>query len=128
MKANFQNTVINLHRTKRATNKSTHSFTSTQTTSTVDHLCQRIPRRPSDQMMNGPNAVFALGNFFGNGEVFVAIPWQSLQLKNPSKLLNVNVLPAEIEFHELERTLVASLEIKRDANGCVRVTAHKNPY
>jgi hypothetical protein len=82
----------------------------------------------SDQAPDEPHAVFALGNFFGNGDVFVKIPWQSLELTKPLKSLNVSVFPAGIVSHKLERTNVASLEIKRDASGCIKVTARKNPH
>jgi hypothetical protein len=74
-----------------------------------------------------PHAVFSLGNFFGSGDVFVTIPWQSLQLTKPSKSLNLSVFRAGMVAHTLERARVASLEIKRDAKGCIKVTARKNP-
>ena len=80
----------------------------------------------SDQTLDEPHAVFALGNFFGNGDVFVKIPWRSLQLSQPLKSLNVEVVPAGIVFQKSGRTNAASLEIKRDANGCIKVTARKN--
>ena len=79
----------------------------------------------SDQTPDEKQAVFALGNFFGNGDVFVKIPWQSLQLSKPMKSLNVEVYPARIVSHGLARTNAASLEIKRDANGCIKITARK---
>ena len=78
---------------------------------------------PTDE----PHAVFALGNFFGNGDVFVAIPWQTLQLARPSKSLNINVFPAGAMPHKSEHTNAALLEIKRDASGCIQVTARKTP-
>jgi hypothetical protein len=82
----------------------------------------------SDQTTDEPHAVFALGNFFGNGDVFVKIPWQSLQLTKPSKSLNLNIVPAGISSRKFERSNVASLEIKRDASGCIQVTARKNSH
>lgn len=74
-----------------------------------------------------PHAVFALGNFFGDGDVFVAIPWQSLQLARPSKSLNINVFPVGAMPHKSRHTNAALLEIKRDASGCIQVTARKTP-
>ena len=75
-----------------------------------------------------PHAVFALGNFFGNGDVFVAIPWRSLQLARPLKSLNINVFPVGDTPHKSQHTNAALLEIKRDASGCIQVTARRNPY
>ena len=72
-----------------------------------------------------PHAVFALGNFFGNGDVFVAIPWRSLQLARPSKALNISVFPVGAVPHKSQHTNAALLEIKRDATGCIQVTARK---
>ena len=65
----------------------------------------------------------ALGNFFGDGNVFVKIPWQPLQLTNPLKSLNVSVSRAGIVAHQLERTNVASLEIKR-----TQAVASRSPH
>lgn len=81
----------------------------------------------SGQPTDEPLAVFALGNFFGDGEVFVAVPWQSLQLATLSKSLNINTFRAGVTPHESQRTNAALLEIKRDASGCIQVTARKNP-
>lgn len=80
----------------------------------------------SVQTTDEPHAVFALGNFFGDGNVFVKIPWQSLQLAQLSKSLNINIIPTEIIAGKSVPTNAASLEIKRDASGCIRVTARKN--
>lgn len=80
--------------------------------------------QPTDE----PHAVFALGNFFGAGDVFVAIPWQTLQLARPSNSLNIKVFPAGAMPHKSEHTNGASLEIKRDASGCIQVTARKNRH
>ena len=83
---------------------------------------------PFGQPTDEPHAVFALGNFFGNGDVFVAIPWQTLQLARPSKSLNINVFPTGAMPHKSQHTNVASLEIKRDASGCIQVIARKNRH
>ena len=82
----------------------------------------------SDQTTDEPHAVFALGNFFGNGDIFVKIPWQSLQLTKPSESLNVKVFPTGIVSQKMKLAVVASLEIKRDGSGCIQVTARKNPH
>lgn len=81
----------------------------------------------SDQTSDEPHAVFALGNFFGDGDIFVKIPWQSLQLTKPSKSLNIDVVPAGITSRQFGRSNGASLEIKRDTSGCIQITARKNP-
>ena len=60
-------------------------------------------------------------------DVFVAIPWQSLQLARPSKSLNINVVPVGAMPHKSQHTNAALLEIKRDASGCIQVTARKSP-
>jgi hypothetical protein len=80
-----------------------------------------------DQTTDEPHAVFALGNFFGDGDIFVKIPWQSLQLTKPSKSLNIDIGPAETISREFGRSNEASLEIKRDASGCIQIIARKNP-
>ncbi len=74
-----------------------------------------------------PHAVFALGNFFGKGDVFVAIPWQSLLLGRLSKSLKINVFPVGAIPHKSQHTNATLLEIKRDESGCIQVTARKNP-
>jgi hypothetical protein len=95
----------------------------------ADHYPQDGSYLPSfDQTRDEPHAVFALGNFFGDGDAFVKIPWQSLQLTKPIQSLNVSVFPAGIMSQKSERTNVASLEIKSDASGCIKVTARKNPH
>jgi hypothetical protein len=95
----------------------------------ADHYTQDGFYLPSfNQAPDEPFAVFALGNFFGDGDVFVKIPWQSLQLTKPIQSLNVSVFPAGIMFQKSERTNVASLEIKSNASGCIKVTARKNPH
>ena len=127
MKSKFQNTDLDLSRRGGRSNKPAYSFKSTETASTAGHLQCVTHFTPSDPAIDEPHAVFALGNFFGNGEVFVAIPWQSLQLTKPLKSLNVNVFPTGIVSNKLERTIVASLELKRDSSGCIQVTARKNP-
>ncbi len=105
-----------------------------QNTDLDSSLAANIPHQrsfyltSSDQTPEEPHAVFALGNFFGSGDVFVKIPWQSLQLTNPLKPLNVSVFRAGMVAHPLERANVASLEIKRDTRGCIKVTARKNSH
>lgn len=93
----------------------------------INNYPQQTPHvTSSDHTPDIPHAVFALGNFFGNGDVFVKIPWQSLQLTKPLKSLHVDIFPTGNGPHKLKRPNAASLEIKRDASGCIKVTARKN--
>ncbi len=81
-----------------------------------------------DQTTDEPHAVLALGNFFGDGNSFVKIPWQLLQLTDSSRSVSVDIFPAASISHKFGRSNVASLEIKRDANDCIQITARKNPH
>ena len=82
----------------------------------------------SAQTVDEPHAVLALGNFFGDGDIFVKIPWQFLQLSKPSKSLSIGILRTGLISRKLARETVGSLEIKRDANDCIQITARKNPH
>jgi hypothetical protein len=82
----------------------------------------------SDRALDEPHAVFAFGNFFGNADIFIVIPWQYLQLRKPSKPLNIDIVSAWIISRKFGRSNRASLEIKRDASGCIKIIARKNPH
>jgi hypothetical protein len=128
MKSNILNTNLGLIGNNERARQPAHSFKSTAPASTIQHLHRSLPLTLSNQTMDEPRAVFALGNFFGSGELFVSIPWQSLQLTKPSKTLRVKVFPDGIVSRKLERMIVTSLEIKRDVGGCIRVIARKPPH
>ena len=115
-----------IHSGIQRSNSTAQSYASTVAMDADEHLQHVTQFTSSGQPSDEPHAVFALGNFFGNGNVFIGIPWQSLQLAKPSKSLNIKIFPAASVSDKLERMNIASVEIKRDASGCIQVTARKN--
>lgn len=105
-----------------------HSMAQDGNVSSGIHSAYAFHYTSSDQTADELNAVFALGNFFGEGNSYVKIPWQFLQLTKSSESLNVDIFPAANISRKMGRSNVASLEIKRDTNGCVQITARKYPH
>ncbi len=126
MNSKFQHVDLNISACDKSSATPPYTFNSTKTAALDNGFVRRRTFVALSNELDEPSAVFALGNFFGEGEVFVAVPWQSLHFAITSQSANAKVFTVGKVSRKFERTIVASVEIKPDSSGCIKVTARKN--